>query len=120
MRLQQRLRRRQPFLVRQRQGIQQMAGVDLDESLAKALQKDLRAGGILVEQRGGGGEQQDMPVARLRAHRLFGQCQKARIEVRIGQRCPQKAVRLAGCIRLILARHLFRLSAKREHHLGRR
>jgi hypothetical protein len=69
---QQRTRRQEPVLLRERQGTQQVAGIDRNVALAEALHKNLCAGRILIQQRCCSGEQQDMPIAGLRAHRLFG------------------------------------------------
>jgi len=41
-------------------------------ALGEPLEKDLRSLGILIQERGCGGEQQDHTIARLRAHCLFG------------------------------------------------
>ena len=59
-------------LLRERQGAQQMAAVDRNVALGKALQEDLRAPRLLIEERRRGGEQQDVAIARLRAHGFFG------------------------------------------------
>ena len=66
-----------------------MAGIDRNVALAEALQKALCAGRILIQQRCCGGEQQDLPIAGLRAHRLLGQRQKTRMEARIGESSQQ-------------------------------
>ena len=67
MGFQHRTRQSDLALLGKRQGAQQVAGVDRNEALGKALQKDLRARGILIEERCRGGEQQEVAIARLRA-----------------------------------------------------
>ena len=94
-----------------------MAAVDRNEALGKALQKDLRARGILIEERCRGGEQQEVAVARLRAHRLLGLRQKPGMAMRISEGSPEDLVPYGGHILLIAAQHFFRLIAERENRL---
>ena len=119
MGFQHRTRQSELVLLRERQGAQQVAGADRNVALGKALQKDLRARGILIEERCRGSEQQEVAIARLRAHRLLGLRQKPGMAIRIGEGSPEDLVPSGGHILLIAARHLFRLIAERENRLRR-
>ena len=59
-------------LLREHERAQKMAAVGRDVAFGKALQEDLGAPRLLIEQRRCGGEQQDMALARSRAHGFFG------------------------------------------------
>ncbi|MCP3460708.1 hypothetical protein [Bradyrhizobium sp. CCGUVB23] len=113
----QRTRRQEPVLLRKCQGVQQVAGTDRNVALAEAFQKDLCAGRILVQQRRRGGEQQDIPIARLCAHGLLSQRQKTRLEAAIGEGSQQNLI--PRRVLPISARQLFRLIAKWENPLRR-
>ena len=58
--------------LRERQRVQQMVTAYGDVTLGEPLQKNLRPVGFLVEYGSRGGEQQDVAIARLRTHGLFG------------------------------------------------
>src|SRR5271166_4441280 len=103
MGFQHRTRQSELVLLRERQGAQQVAGVDRNVALGKALQKDLGARGILIEERCRGSEQQEVAIARLRAHRLLGLRQKPRMAMRISERSPEDLVPSGGHILLIAA-----------------
>ncbi len=105
--------------MRERQGAQQVAGADRNVALGKALQKDLRARGILIEERCRGGEQQEVAIARLRAHRLLGLRQKPGMAMRISEGSPEDLVPSDGHLLLIAARQFFRLIAERKNRLRR-
>jgi hypothetical protein len=105
--------------LRERQGAQQVAGADRNVALGKALQKDLRARGILIEERCRGSEQQEVAIAWLRAHRLLGLRQKPGMAMRISEGSPEDLVPSGGHILLIAAQHFFRLIAERENRLRR-
>ncbi len=96
-----------------------MVGADRNVALGKALQKDLRARGVLIEERRRGGKQQDVAIARLRAHGLLGLRQKPGMAMRISEGSPEDPVPSDGHIVLIAARQLFRLIAERENRLRR-
>jgi len=68
--------------------LQQVPGGDRDEAFGEAFEEHLRARRICIEERSRGGEQQDAPVTRLRAHRLFGQLQESRIAIGLGEGGP--------------------------------
>ena len=106
--------------MRERQGAQQVAGADRNVALGKALQKDLRTRGLLIEERCRGSEQQEVAIARLRAHRFLGLWQKPGMAIRIGQGSPENLVPSGGHILRIAVQHFFRLIAERENRLRRR
>ena len=86
----------------------------------EALQKDLRARRILIQQRCCGGEQQDVPIAGLRAHRLLGLRQKTRMDdPESANAASRTRSHRGGRILPISARHLFRLIAEWENRLRR-
>ncbi len=72
MGFQHRARQRRLALLGERQGAQQVVGFARRVTLGEALQEHLRTRRILIEERSRGGEQQDVPVARIRQHRLLG------------------------------------------------
>src|ERR1700704_4413412 len=74
---------------------------------------------MLIEERCRGGEQQDVAIARLRAHRLLGLRQKPRMAVRIGKGSPEEVVPPDSHILLLAARQFFRLIAERKNRLRR-
>jgi hypothetical protein len=116
---QHRTRQSELALLRERHGAQQVAGVDSNVALGKALEEDLRACGILIEERCRGSEQQEVAIARLRAHRLLGLRQKPGMAMRISEGSPEDPVPSDGHILMIAARQLFRLIAERENRLRR-
>jgi hypothetical protein len=59
-------------LFRERQRTQQVVRANRNITFREPLEENLRSLGILIEERSGGGEQQDEAVAWLRPHRLFG------------------------------------------------
>ena len=65
-------RRFEPVTLCERQGVQQMVATYGDVTLGETLEKNLRSAGFLIQNGGRGREQQDVAIARLRAHRLFG------------------------------------------------
>ena len=70
--LKQRARQPKLALFRERQRTQQVVIANRNIAFREPLQENLRSLGILIEERSGGGEQQDKAVAWLRSHRLFG------------------------------------------------
>jgi hypothetical protein len=120
MGFQHRTRQSELVLLRERQGAQQVAGADRNVALGKTLQKDLRARGILIEERCRGSEQQEVAIARLRAHRLLGLWQKPGMAMRISEGSLEDLVPSGGHILRIAVQHFFRLIAKRENRLRRR
>ena len=111
---QHRTRQSELVLLRERQGAQQVAGADRNVALGKALQKDLRARGMLIEERCRGGEQQDVAIARLRAHRLLGLRQKPGMAIRIGKGSPEDLVPPDSHILLLAARQSLPADRRKE------
>ncbi len=109
MRFEQGTRRSELVLSRERQGAQQVVGADREVTLGEPLQKNLRPLGTAVEQRGGGGEQQDGAVARVCAHGRFGLRQEPRLAIGICEVGED----------FVSAARLFRLIAERQVWLRR-
>jgi hypothetical protein len=120
MSLEQRTRGKEPVLLRERKGIQQMPSINRDVAFAETLEKDLCTGRILVEQSRSSGEQQDLSVAWVRAHRLLGELQKPGLAGRIGENIEENPIPRDGRPVAVFVRHLFRLIAKGENRLRRR
>jgi len=122
--VQDRSRRSELVFLPKRQGVQHVPGGDRDEAFGKALEEYLRAPRICLEEGGHGGEQQNVPVARLRAHRLFGQLQESGIATRLGEGGPQDLLPTERLferrgLALFGAAHLFRQLAERQDRLRR-
>jgi hypothetical protein len=77
MRFQDRTRRSKLVSFRKHQGVQQLVRRYCNVTLGEPLQENPRPLGIVIEERRGGGEQQDKAIAWLRSHRLFGLRQKS-------------------------------------------
>ena len=120
MGFEQRTGRQQPVLLRERQGVEQVPGIDRDVAFAETLEKDLGPCRFLVKQSARSGEQQDMSIAWVRAHRLLGELQKPGTADRIGESVEENPIPCNGRVVAILVRHLFRLIAKGENRLRRR
>ena len=110
-------RRSELVLFRERQGAQQVVGADCNVTLGEPLQKNLRPRGILIEECCRGGEQQDVAIAWVRAHGLFGLRQKPRLAIRIGKGGAKDLVppTATSCC----SAGLFRLITERQNRLRR-
>src|SRR5215471_2433197 len=97
-----------------------MAAGNCDVALREALEKDLGTRRLPIEKRRGGSEQQNMAVARLRAHSLLGLPQKSARALRIGKRSEQDALPSGRAILRIIVRQLLRLIGEGKHRLRRR
>lgn len=86
VRFEDRPRQRKPVLLRERQGAQQVIGVDQHKALGEALEKLQRPLVISIEEGCDGCKQQNVSIARLCPDSLFGDRQKYRRAILVGNR----------------------------------
>ena len=120
MSFERRARRKEAVLLRERKSIQQVPSINRDVAFAEALEKDLCTRRILIQQSRCSGEQQDISVAWMRAHRLLSELQKPGMTGRIGKNIEENPIPSNGRVVAILVPHLRRLIAKRANRLRER
>ena len=106
-------------LLRECQSAQQVITAAGDITLGKALQKDLRAPRILIEERCCGGQQQNAAIARPCAYRHLSLRQKPTVTIRISEGGQEDILPSFCAVVPIAPRHLFRRIAERQYRLCR-